>query len=117
MSAESWLCLLKLKLICFCVYSLRGTITAVLCLPLVFFGRDPSLRQLQEDITVDWTCVAIGFSSGFIEFYDEVRHDFLAVQSLSCSLKLILCALIFCLNFFPRMETYFLSSSHARNQF
>lgn len=42
-------------------------ITAVMCLPLIMPNK--SSRSASEQI--DWTCIVVGFSSGYLRFYDE----------------------------------------------
>ncbi|XP_015117604.1 rab3 GTPase-activating protein non-catalytic subunit [Diachasma alloeum] len=40
-------------------------VTSVLCLPLALLGKSNIVGG------VDWTCIAVGFSTGFIRFYTE----------------------------------------------
>lgn len=39
-------------------------ITSVICLPLISLGKASG---------PDWTCIAVGYNTGFIRFYTEVR--------------------------------------------
>lgn len=39
-------------------------ITSVICLPLISLGKASG---------PDWTCIAVGYNTGFVRFYTEVR--------------------------------------------
>lgn len=43
-------------------------ITSVICLPLISLGKASG---------PDWTCIAVGYNTGFVRFYTEV-----SIQSL-----------------------------------
>lgn len=45
-------------------------ITSVMCLPLISLGKASG---------PDWTCIAVGYNTGFIRFYTEVS---IYIQSL-----------------------------------
>lgn len=47
---------------------LREQVTSVLCLPLISLGKS-------SHCVPDWTCVVVGFSSGFVRFYTEVSKN------------------------------------------
>lgn len=40
-------------------------ITSVICLPLISLGKATG---------PDWTCIAVGYNTGFVRFYMEVRE-------------------------------------------
>lgn len=43
-------------------------ITSVICLPLLSLGKASS------GTNPDWTCIIVGFNTGFIRFYTEVSY-------------------------------------------
>lgn len=49
----------------------RETITAVIVLPVVSSNQNKSKKS--SNVAPEWTCIAVGFSSGFIRFYTDVR--------------------------------------------
>ena len=49
-----------------CKITCREKITSLFCLPFFFYGQ--SIRE-----GADWTCVVVGYSSGYIRFYTEVN--------------------------------------------
>ncbi|XP_034944441.1 rab3 GTPase-activating protein non-catalytic subunit [Chelonus insularis] len=49
-------------------------ITSILCLPLISLGKSSSINN------PDWTCIAVGFSSGLLRFYTETGSLLLEEQ-------------------------------------
>lgn len=45
-------------------------ITAAICLPLIMPSK--SVRVAHTSEQTDWTCIVLGFNSGYVRFYDEV---------------------------------------------
>lgn len=45
-------------------------ITSVICLPLLSLGKASS------GTNPDWTCIIVGFNTGFIRFYTEVSLNY-----------------------------------------
>lgn len=51
-------------------------ITAVMCLPLIMANKTSRSAHTSDQCSLDWTCIAVGFSSGHLRFYDEVAIYF-----------------------------------------
>lgn len=48
----------------------RELITSVLCLPI-----STSKKRNRTQTTPDWTCILVGFTSGYVRFYTEVIFE------------------------------------------
>lgn len=62
-------------------------VTSVICLPLISLGKAAG---------PDWTCIAVGYNTGFVRFYTEVReYSFFSLNVVSFRLALLRLILFF----------------------